>query len=276
MTARLLSRSLLALLALGVLASCSTSTLSGIRYGENPQVLNVSSYDPKERQRAGEGFTPDDLGAMRRSGAHGLIARTSKGYDIDSKASRFLAAADREGMLLGAYHFVLPNIDATRQAELFVHRVGEIARSRNLRNRQILMVGDFDSKLPVHQMTRFILRMHQLTGRYPVVYLENSDTIKTALRTAHPTAKRILRECPYWMALYGHEDTGNSRYSSPHPLTPHPLTASARPATGPLQATCPRRSRLRAPRPLRPRPPRAVWKQPGRRRGGRRVASSGK
>ena len=205
------------------LPSSATNPFDGVRYEKAPQILNVSSWDPKERQRRGEGFTPDDLGSMRRSGALGLIARSSKGTDPDKETHRFLAAADREGMLLGAYHFVLPKIDAVDQANLFVARIRQIAHTQRLRNPQILMVGDFDSKLRRQDMVRFVLRMRELTGRFPVVYLENSDTLKTELRNSDSATRDILRQCPYWMALYSHVDSGKSRYSSPHPLTPKRL-----------------------------------------------------
>jgi GH25 family lysozyme M1 (1,4-beta-N-acetylmuramidase) len=225
------------LLTLGALAllsaGCATPLGSGrhfdgISYHDAPQILNVSGWDPKERQRNGESFTPDDVRAMRRSGAMGLIARASKGTEVDKKTHRFLAAADRQGMLLGAYHFVLPNIDAAYQANLFVDRIRRIANAQRLRNPRILMVADFDSKLRCKDMVRFILRMRELTGRVPVVYLENSDTLKTELRNADTATRKLLRQCPYWMALYNHVDTGTSRYSSPHPLTPRRLLETYR------------------------------------------------
>ena len=44
-----------------------------------PHIINVSEYDPKERQRSGSYYTPNDLTALRRNGALGLIARCGKG-----------------------------------------------------------------------------------------------------------------------------------------------------------------------------------------------------
>ena len=40
-----------------------------------PQIINVSSYDPKERQRQGRGYSENDVTALRDNGAAGLIAR---------------------------------------------------------------------------------------------------------------------------------------------------------------------------------------------------------
>ena len=56
-----------------------------------PKVVNVSSYDPKEKQRAGESFSPTDVSALKRNGAHGLIARCGKGMALDDKCADFLS-----------------------------------------------------------------------------------------------------------------------------------------------------------------------------------------
>ena len=226
------------LVVVAILTGCTTSTSTSrstskrastiLRYENAPHILNVSSYDPKEKQRAGEAFSADNLSAMRRNGALGLIARSSKGLVLDKKAPRFLAAADREGMLLGAYHFLLPKIDPVTQANLFVQQVRQIAHTQRLRTSKILMVGDFDAKTRCRDMVRFILRIRHLTGRYPVVYLENSDSLKSELRHADPKTRHLLRQCPYWMALYSHVDSGKSRYSGHLPLTPQRLLACYR------------------------------------------------
>jgi len=201
--------------------SCSSiDHFETANYRTSPQIINVSSYDPKERQRSGSRYTVDDVSNLARNGAHGLIARTSKGTAPDTKAPRFLKAADRAGMMLGAYHFVLPNSSPVTQADRFVDRVRDMARAQGFRNSQILLVGDFDAKTSAVNMARFIERIRQRTGKLPVVYLENSDNLKTQLRTADPRTKAIIRACPYWMALYGHVDNGKSRYSANRPLTP--------------------------------------------------------
>lgn len=213
--------SLLLALLLPQLVSCA-SPFSGATYSSSPQIINVSSYDPKERQRGGNNYTVDDVSALKRAGAHGLIARTSKGTAPDTKAARFLKAADRADMLIGAYHFVLPNTNPVTQANQFVDRVRGIARSQGLK-RSILLVGDFDAKTKATDMAKFINQIKARTGTLPIVYLENSDAIKTQLRNADARTKAIIRQCPYWMALYGHVDSGDSKYSANRPLTPSVL-----------------------------------------------------
>ena len=49
------------------------------------QIINVSAYDPKERQRSGVGYSATDVTPLRASGAKGLIARAGKGGNLDDK-----------------------------------------------------------------------------------------------------------------------------------------------------------------------------------------------
>jgi len=203
-------------------AQTGASAFSGVSYN-SPQIINVSSYDPKERQRKGASYTKDNLRALKKAGAHGLIARTSKGAKIDDKASDFLAAANREGMLLGGYHFITAGVGVRRQADLFVGRVRSIAKSRGLEGKPIVLVADFHNKSSIATMTTFIKRVQELTGKKPMVYMENSDTVKTNLRNAKGEDARLIKSCPYWMALYGHVDDMKSAFSKERPLTPKSL-----------------------------------------------------
>ena len=98
-----------------------------------PQIVNVSHYDPKERQRSGDSYTVSNVSALKRNGAHGLIARCGKGTITDTKCADFLRAADREGMLLGSYYFILKGVDPVWQADRFVDRVRSIRSSQGLR-----------------------------------------------------------------------------------------------------------------------------------------------
>lgn len=172
-----------------------------------PKIVNVSSFDPKERQRPGRSFSSTDVSELRNNGATGLIARTGKGRLIDPKCADFLTAADRSGLLLGTYYFVLHGIDPVWQADRYLDRLKEIAASRGLQGRRILLVGDFDNRSSAADLVAFIDRIEQRTGVLPVIYLENSSQLRHALSTASPAQKRRIRQCPYWLALYAH-DTG--------------------------------------------------------------------
>ncbi len=164
-----------------------------------PKVVNVSSYDPKERQCAGDSFSSMDVTALKQNGAHGLIARCGKGGVMDDKCPDFLRAAERAGMMLGTYYFVLQTSDPVWQADLYISRLRQIAPGR-----RVLLVGDFDTKSSPADLVRFIDRVEQLTGVLPAVYLENSAQLRASLNGATVEQKRRLRRCPYWIALYSH------------------------------------------------------------------------
>ncbi|MGJ8657395.1 MAG: glycoside hydrolase family 25 protein [Akkermansiaceae bacterium] len=191
----------LSLISLCLFSSCG-SQYGKVSYKKSPTIINVSSYDPKETQRSGNSYSPLDQSSLRRNGGLGQIARCSKGYTYDSKCSDFLVGAERQGMLLGAYHYVTPNSSATAQADRFVARLRSIKRTRSLRTSSIMLVGDIDSKCTVPQMIAFIKRIKSLTGTYPMIYIENGELIRSRLRNASFFEKRILKKCPYWLALY--------------------------------------------------------------------------
>src|SRR5690349_10531045 len=106
------------LAAVLVLALCIRVTTPR-SFGAMPHIINVSAYDPKERQRAGVSYSPNDLSALRKSGASGLIARAGKGGNLDEKCATFLASADRVGMLPGVYYRLQKHVDAVAQADQF-------------------------------------------------------------------------------------------------------------------------------------------------------------
>ncbi len=160
---------------------------------------------------------------MRRNGAQALIARSAKGPVLDDKYADFMKSADREGMLLGAYHFVTMNQDPATQADNFVSRVKAVARAKGISQNRILLVGDFDTHSTPDRLVKFIQRVHERTGVYPVTYLENSDGLRARLRNATADQKRIIRRSPYWLALYGPGGTERTM-SKAGALTPDSLT----------------------------------------------------
>ena len=179
------------------------------------QIINVSSWDPKERQRSGRGFSEHDVSALRSNGAKALIARAGKGGKLDEKCATFLASADRAGMMVGVYYRVQRHISPTRQADQFVARAKAIARSRSWRTPSLLLVGDYDGDLTLSQILRFMDRVEQTTGVIPVAYLENSTALKLKTRAATGKVRARLRQAPYWLALYSHSSGGGSTFPAP-------------------------------------------------------------
>lgn len=180
-----------------------------------PQIINVSAYDPKERQRNGIGFSEHDVSALRANGASGLIARAGKGGNLDEKCASFLASADREGMLPGIYYRVQRHVDAVAQADQFVNRAMSLARSRAWSAPSLLLCGDFDGDLPLSAILRFMERVEARTGVVPVAYLENSTQLKQTLSGADAASKAKLRRMPYWLALYAHDSGAGPVYPAP-------------------------------------------------------------
>lgn len=205
--------------------------LSGGGFGHtnvsrSPAIINVSGWDPKEVQRAGDRYTQNDLSALRRNGAVAFIARSAKGPLLDEKFSSFLKSADRQSFLLGAYHFVTLDQSPAAQADSFVARVRAIARAQGITQRKILLVGDFDTNSTPDRLAAFISRVHQLTGVYPVTYLENSDALRARLSTATSVQKSIISQSPYWLALYSPKGTERTIATTGNvPLTPDTLAA---------------------------------------------------
>ncbi len=209
--------SLLFLAIVPLLTHCAGSGTST----RMPQVINVSAYDPKERQREGQSYSEHDVSALKKNGASALIARCGKGGVLDEKCATFLASADQEGMQVGAYYRLQTHVDAVAQADQFVSRMESIARSRSWNSEKILLAGDFDANSKLSDITRFIDRVETRTGCPPVVYLENSEHLRVLLNQADPATKAKLRRCPYWAALYSCES--GACKSFPAPETPKGL-----------------------------------------------------
>ena len=171
-------------------------------FGAFPQIINVSAYDPKEKQRAGVSYSERDVSALRANGASALIARAGKGGNLDEKCASFLASADRTGMLPGIYYRLQTHVDAVAQADQLIARAKSLARSRSWNAPSLLLCGDFDAKSRLSDILRFMDRVESGTGVVPVAYLENSTHLKLLLGNADAATKAKLRRMPYWVALY--------------------------------------------------------------------------
>lgn len=209
-----------------LLAHCRSSTPVSSRGAPSgsrtTEVINVSAYDPKERQRAGRSFSERDVSALRANGARGLIARAGKGGVLDEKCAAFLASADRAGMLPGIYYRLQNHVDAERQADQFVNRARQLAASHSWNAPALLLCGDYDAASRLSDILRFMNRVEARTGVVPVTYLENSQHLKLLLGNADPATKAKLRRAPYWAALYS--DSSGAGPVFPAPVTPEGLT----------------------------------------------------
>ena len=189
--------------------------------GGTTTVINVSAYDPKERQRSGSSYSEHDVSALRANGARGLIARAGKGGVLDEKCAAFIASADRAGMLPGLYYRLQNHVDAVAQADQFVNRAQQLARSRSWNAPALLLCGDYDAQSRLSDILRFMERVESRTGVVPVAYLENSQHLKLLLGNADAATKAKLRRAPYWVALYAHDSGAGPVF--PAPVTPEGL-----------------------------------------------------
>ena len=183
--------------------------------GAMPEIINVSSYDPKEKQRSGVSYSEHDVSALRANGASGLIARAGKGGNLDEKCATFLASADRAGMLPGVYYRLQTHVDAVAQADQFISRAQSLARSRSWNAPSLLLCADFDAKSRLSDILRFMDRVESRTGVVPVAYLENSTQLKLLLGNADNATKAKLRRMPYWLALYAHDSGAGPQFPAP-------------------------------------------------------------
>jgi GH25 family lysozyme M1 (1,4-beta-N-acetylmuramidase) len=180
-----------------------------------PHIINVSAYDPKEKQRSGASYSEHNVSALRASGASGLIARAGKGGHLDEKCATFLSSADRAGMLPGVYYRLQTHVDAVAQADQFISRAQALARSRSWHAPSLLLCADFDANSRMSDLLRFQERVESRTGVVPVAYLENSTHLKLLLSSADAATKAKLRRMPYWLALYSHETGASAQFPAP-------------------------------------------------------------
>lgn len=217
---RLLFFPLLALLVTGCETTydeSDSSSGSTVGSGGWQQVINVSAYDPKEKQREGQSYSQHDVSALAMNGAQGLIARAGKGGNLDTKCADFVASADRAGMLPGLYYRVQKHVSVISQADQFCDRALALARGRSWRTPALLLVGDYDGDLPLSSIITFMERVEKRTGVIPVTYLENSTELKQQTSTADAKTRAALLRAPYWAALYSHTS------GSPPAVTPEGL-----------------------------------------------------
>ena len=201
-------------LTLLLFALCLHASAPG-SLGAMPQIINVSAYDPKEKQRSGVSYSEHNVSALRANGASGLIARAGKGGSLDEKCATFLASADRAGMLPGVYYRLHPHVDAVAQADQFISRAQTLARSRSWNAPALLLCADFDAQSRLSDILRFMDRVESRTGVVPVAYLENSTHLKLLLGGADNATKAKLRRMPYWLALYAHDSGAGAQFPAP-------------------------------------------------------------
>lgn len=144
-----------------------------------------------------------DLDDVVAGGVIALWHKATEGVTFFDPA--FVQAMDRAravGMLRGAYHFASGTSDAVAQAETFVDTVHTLTDHDG-----ILLALDLEGALEslktmdTRDAVRFVVRVHELTGRWCVLYQGASKARERERLDAEAVA--ALAKCPLWLAQYG-------------------------------------------------------------------------
>lgn len=84
------------------LLCCCGGGFESTSVSASPAGLKVSGWDSKEVKRAGSRGSEHNVSSLRANGFMGLVARSAKGNELDTKFASFIRSADREGMLVDA------------------------------------------------------------------------------------------------------------------------------------------------------------------------------
>lgn len=134
---------------------------------------------------------------VKAAGILGVILKATQGTTfVDPTFAANRDAAEKAGLLVGAYHFGIAG-DPVAQAEFLIATAGK----------DRLLVLDFESNPQGHDMSlleaeQFVHHISALTGRYPGLY--SGHTIKEALAQAGITdpSQTELSQCWLWLSQY--------------------------------------------------------------------------
>ncbi|HEY6119299.1 MAG TPA: glycoside hydrolase family 25 protein [Pyrinomonadaceae bacterium] len=136
-----------------------------------------------------------DLAKAADAGIVGVIHKATEGQTmVDDKYIQNRESAIAAGLLWGAYHFGTSG-DGSSQADHFLDTVEP--------DEQTLLVLDYESNgnstMTLAQARAFVLRINEVTGRFPGLY--SGLLIKRKL--GNQPRDLILSKCFLWIAQYG-------------------------------------------------------------------------
>jgi len=137
-----------------------------------------------------------DLGAIRTAGIGAWIAKADEGLTYDDPAfAAFVVRGRAAGLLMGAYHFLRGAHPGEVEADEFLRD------TRTLRAvAPMLLALDWEANdAPAANARAFVQRVHDVTGRWPVVY----TGVPFARSKLGNVADAVLGQCPLWYAAYG-------------------------------------------------------------------------
>lgn len=147
------------------------------------------------------GEKPANIANAAKQGLGAVWAKASQGKDwTDPTFTLFMQEAKDARVLRGAYHFASGSSDGRQQADWFLSHIGpgmgDVLLALDWEHNPDTANGD----MTLEDAEAFVSRIHELTGRWPVLY-SGLDF----LLTHHIPTTSVLRNCPLWLACYGPE-----------------------------------------------------------------------
>lgn len=141
----------------------------------------------------GDTFDPSSgFHAVKDFGIVGIVHKATQGFGtLDPAYKERRARAESVGLCWGAYHFGVYG-DGADQAENLIDRMDFRARD--------LIALDWESykrQMTFAQAEAFVLKVHGVTGRFPVLYTGYSFA-----REAKVPSSSAVAKCPLWVARY--------------------------------------------------------------------------
>jgi GH25 family lysozyme M1 (1,4-beta-N-acetylmuramidase) len=124
-----------------------------------------------------------------------IIHKASQGYSADKEYARREYLAKQKGLLWGSYHMGMKG-DPVQQADFYLN-------TANIDSTELMALDleglDSNYFMSLKGAERFIARIHEKTGRYPLVYCNNS-VLEEISKNYNDTS--IFARCGLWYARF--------------------------------------------------------------------------
>lgn len=176
----------------------------------NPKIVDISHYD---------NVAPGGFVQLRAAGYLGVINKASQGSGMTDKTYRLrLGPARDAGLLYGAYHY-LTHEDVGDQVKHFLDVVG-------MPEGRLLALDHEDRRVDLGTARAFCERIHEATGRWPVLYSgflikeqiskTKKDPFWSGIRLWLSHYSKNPTWPPTWEAPWIWQFTGDGQGPSPH------------------------------------------------------------
>jgi GH25 family lysozyme M1 (1,4-beta-N-acetylmuramidase) len=123
-----------------------------------------------------------------------IIYKASHGLTADVKYKKSIQTAQANGFLVASYHLGT-NIDPIKQADFYLAQIGEGKNQPMALD--IEAIGGNNISLP--DAEKFIKRIHEKTGKYPLIYVNNA--VFESINKRYD-ANSVFAKCGLWYARF--------------------------------------------------------------------------